>query len=410
MQALDIAVLRGQFPALNQLVEGKAPIFFDGPGGAQVPHAVLTAMTDYLGHFNANLGGPFFSARVTEQQALRARLAVATLLGAERAEEIVFGANFTTLTFALSRALAREWQAGDEIIVTALDHYSNVSSWQQAAADRGVVVHQARVDVTTGGLDYGHLFSLLGPKTRLVAVTAASNTTGTLVDIPRIADAVHGVGALLYVDAVHFAPHERIDVQAWDCDFLGCSAYKFFGPHLGILYGKHRHLAHFTPYKVEPAKNVAPYKWETGTQSWEALAGVEATVEYLASLSGLDGTEHGLEERLDLAFARSHDHERQLSEHLLAKLAERPWFTLHGIHDSLGRTPTFALTSNRHTPAEMAEFLGQHQVCSWAGHFYALALVEQLGVSDGVLRIGCMHYNTSAEIDRLFALLDDMPH
>lgn len=409
MQPLDIAVLRGQFPALNQLVDGKTPIFFDGPGGAQVPHSVLSAMTDYLGRFNANLGGPFFSARATEQQAQRAREAVATLLGADRAEEIVFGANFTTLTFAVSRALSREWQAGDEIIVSGLDHYSNVSSWQQAAADRGVVVHQVRVDVANGGLDYGHLFSLLGPKTRLVAVTAASNTTGTLVDIPRIADAVHGVGALLYVDAVHFAPHERIDVQAWDCDFLGCSAYKFFGPHLGILYGKHRHLEHFTPYKVEPAKNVAPGKWETGTQNWEALAGVEATIGYLASLSGLDAAEHDLEARLDLAFARSHAHEQQLSAHLLAKLAERPWFTLHGINDSKGRTPTFALTSNRHTPVEMAEFLGQHQVCSWAGHFYALVLVEQLGVSEGVLRIGCMHYNTLAEIDRLFALLDDMP-
>ncbi|MCX7132458.1 MAG: aminotransferase class V-fold PLP-dependent enzyme [Aeromonas sp.] len=258
MQALDIAVLRGQFPALNQLVDGKTPTFFDGPGGAHVPRPVLTAMTDYLGHFNANLGGPFFSARATEQQAQRARQAVATLLGADRAEEIVFGANFTTLTFAVSRALSRGWQAGDEIIVSALDHYSNVSSWQQAAADRGVVVHQVRVDVASGGLDYAHLLTLLGPKTRLVAVTAASNTTGTLVDIPRIADAVHGVGALLYVDAVHFAPHERIDVQAWDCDFLGCSAYKFFGPHLGILYGKYRHLERFTPYKVEPAKNVAP--------------------------------------------------------------------------------------------------------------------------------------------------------
>ncbi|WP_314926911.1 cysteine desulfurase-like protein [Aeromonas piscicola] len=410
MQALDIAVLRGQFPALNQLVDGKTPIFFDGPGGAQVPRPVLTAMTDYLGHFNANLGGPFFSARATEQQAQRARQAVATLLGADRAEEIVFGANFTTLTFTVSRALSREWQAGDEIIVSALDHYSNVSSWQQAAADRGVVVHQVRVDVASGGLDYAHLLTLLGPKTRLVAVTAASNTTGTLVDIPRIADAVHGVGALLYVDAVHFAPHERIDVQAWDCDFLGCSAYKFFGPHLGILYGKHRHLERFTPYKVEPAKNVAPYKWETGTQNWEALAGVEATVEYLASLSGLDAAEHDLEARLDLAFARSRAHEQQLSAHLLVRLAERPWFTLHGINDSKGRTPTFAITSSRHTPTEMAEYLGQHQVCSWAGHFYALALVEQLGVSEGVLRVGCMHYNTQAEIDRLFALLDDMPY
>ncbi len=339
MQPLDIAVLRGQFPALNQLVDGKTPIFFDGPGGAQVPHSVLAAMTDYLGRFNANLGGPFFSARATEQQAQRAREAVATLLGADRAEEIVFGANFTTLTFAVSRALSREWQAGDEIIVSGLDHYSNVSSWQQAAADRGVVVHQVRVDVANGGLDYGHLLSLLGPKTRLVAVTAASNTTGTLVDIPRIADAVHGVGALLYVDAVHFAPHERIDVQAWDCDFLGCSAYKFFGPHLGILYGKHRHLDHFTPYKVEPAKNVAPGKWETGTPSWEALAGVEATIGYLASLSGLDAAEHDLEARLDLAFARSHAHEQQLSAHLLAKLAERPWFTLHGINDSKGAHP-----------------------------------------------------------------------
>ncbi|EOD53473.1 cysteine desulfurase-like protein [Aeromonas molluscorum] len=410
MQPLDVAVLRGQFPALNQLIDGKSPLFFDGPGGAQVPQSVLGAMTDYLGRFNANLGGPFFSGRETEQQALRARQVAATLLGAEHWQEIVFGANFTSLTFAFSRALAREWQAGDEIVVSALDHYSNVSSWQQAAADRGAIVHQVRVDAASGGLDMEHLLSLLGPRTRLVAVTAASNTTGTLVDIPAIADAVHGVGALLYVDAVHFAPHERIDVQAWDCDFLGCSAYKFFGPHLGILYGKLAHLERLTPYKVEPAKNVSPYKWETGTQSWEALAGLEATIAYLASLSGLAADEASLEERLDIGFARSHAHEQLLSAHLLAKLAERPWLTLHGIRGTAGRTPTFALTSLRHTPAQMAVYLGEHQVCSWAGHFYALGLIAALGVGEGgVLRIGCMHYNTHTEIDRLFSLLDAMP-
>ncbi|AOT06557.1 cysteine desulfurase-like protein [Pseudoalteromonas luteoviolacea] len=409
---MNLMPIRRQFPALMQEISGVAPVFLDGPGGSQVPQSVLSAMSAYLGYFNSNLGGAFFSSDKTVELMSRARQSVAQLLNAPSSEQIVFGANMTSLTFSFSRAISRQWQAEDEVIVTNADHYSNVSSWRQAAEDKGAKVHALRINESDCTLDLEHYASLLNSNTKLVAVTYASNTTGSINDIKKIIAMAHEVGALVYVDAVHFAPHELIDVQALDCDFLACSAYKFFGPHVGIVYGKREHLEGFTPYKVEPAKDVIPGRWETGTQSFEGLAGVIAAIEYIASLSDLPESKP-LRARLEQAFANSKAHEMALSQHFLTRLGEFPQIKLFGIDDLsrlTERTPTFALTFEGIEPRKVSEFLGKHHVCVWDGNFYAQGLCEQLGVMDkgGVVRIGCMHYNTIEELDRLFELFSEL--
>jgi cysteine desulfurase family protein (TIGR01976 family) len=403
---MELSTIRRQFPALMQSINGTAPIFLDGPGGSQVPQSVLSAMSAYLGYFNSNLGGAFFSSHKTVSLMDDARQAVADLLNAPSKSQIVFGANMTSLTFSFSRAISRDWQAGDEVIVTNADHYSNVSSWRQAAEDKGAKVQAVRINEADCTLDLEHYASLLSTNTKLVAVTYASNTTGSINDIKRIVEMAHQVGALVYVDAVHYAPHELIDVQALDCDFLACSAYKFFGPHVGIVYGKKVHLEGFTPYKVEPAKDVIPGRWETGTQSFEGLAGVIAAIEYIASLSDLPKTATRRESLTD-AFAKTKAHEMALSEYVLKRIAEFPEITLYGIADQTRlaeRTPTFALTFAGIEPRKVSEFLGEHHICVWDGNFYAQGLCEQLGVMDkgGVVRIGCMHYNTIDELATLF--------
>ncbi|WP_105188032.1 cysteine desulfurase-like protein [Pseudoalteromonas sp. T1lg48] len=409
---MNLVSLRSQFPALMQQINGESPIFFDGPGGAQVPQTVLDAMAAYLGFYNSNLGGAFFSSDKTVAVMSQARQAIADLLNSPSPEQIVFGANMTSLTFSFSRALSRGWQSGDEIIVTNADHFSNVSSWRQAAEDKGATVHALRINEADCTLDMAHFESLLNANTKLVAVTYASNTTGSINDVKRIIELAHQHGALVYVDAVHYAPHELVDVQALDCDFLACSAYKFFGPHVGIVYGKREHLENFTPYKVEPAKDVVPGRWETGTQSFEGLAGVVAAVDYIASLSGLDA-QLPRRQRLEVAFANSKEHEMALSKHFLTRLKAFPQISLFGIDDMdrlAERTPTFALTFDGLEPRQVSEFLGKHHVCVWDGNFYAQGLCEQLGVMDkgGVVRIGCMHYNSIEEIDRLFALFGEL--
>jgi cysteine desulfurase family protein (TIGR01976 family) len=410
--SMNIAQLREQFPALMQSVDGKSPIFLDGPGGSQVPQSVLNAMSAYLGHYNSNLGGAFFSSDKTVELMANARQAAADLLNAPSAQNIVFGPNMTSLTFSFSRAISRDWQAGDEIIVTNADHFSNVSSWQQAAEDKGVKVNTTLINEADCSLDMTQFESLLNSKTKLVAVTYASNTTGSINDIERIIELAHAVGALVYVDAVHYAPHELIDVQALDCDFLACSAYKFFGPHLGMVYGKKEHLEGFTPYKVEPAKDVAPGRWETGTQSFEAMAGFIAAVDYIAAISELDDG-HTRRENLTAAFAKTKQHEMALSEHFLTRLVNYPRIKLYGIDDFdrlNERTPTFALTFEGLEPRAVSEFLGKQHICVWDGHFYAQGLCKQLNVLDtgGVVRIGCMHYNTVEELDKLFDMFDEL--
>ncbi|MDC5821521.1 cysteine desulfurase-like protein [Vibrio europaeus] len=394
---------RAQFSALGQTHNDLPVIFLDGPGGSQVPKSVLEAMQAYLGFFNSNLGGHYFSSQQTTDLVKQAREYAQALVNAESSSNIVFGANMTSLTFQLSRAISRDWQAGDEVIVTALDHYSNVSSWQQAAEDKGAVVHQARVDESDCGLDTDHLLSLINNKTALVALTYASNTTGSVVDVQRVIEAAHQVGAKVYVDAVHYAPHHLVDVQKLGCDFLACSAYKFFGPHVGIAYIAPKWLQTLKPYKVEPATNEGPGRFETGTQSFEGLAGVIAAVKYLSQWGKSNAS---LRERLVDSFNQFNQHESALSERFLSRLSELEGVNLFGKLEANSelRTPTFALTFDNHSPEFIAKKLGERNICVWNGHFYALGLVRQLDLeaSGGVVRIGFMHYNTLEEVDILF--------
>lgn len=394
---------RAQFSALSQTHNDLPVVFLDGPGGSQVPGSVLEAMNAYLGYFNSNLGGHYFSSRNTTDLMKQAREHAQVLVNAESSDNIVFGANMTSLTFQLSRAISRDWQAGDEVIVTALDHYSNVSSWQQAADDKGAIVHQARVDESDCSLDVEHLISLINDKTTLVALTFASNTTGSVVDVKRVIEAAHAVGALVYVDAVHYAPHHLIDVQQLGCDFLACSAYKFFGPHVGIAYVAPKWLQTLRPYKVEPATDVGPGRFETGTQSFEGLAGVIAAVKYLAQW-GKQGD--SLRAQLVDSYQQYNQHESAINERFMTRLSELEGVNLLGrtAADSRLRTPTFALTFDNHTPEQIAKQLGERNICVWNGHFYALGLVRQLDIESkgGVVRIGFMHYNTLEEVDTLF--------
>jgi len=398
---------RKKFPALQQKINDKAVYFFDGPGGTQVPESVLTAMTDYLGQYNANLGGQFFSSLKTIEVVNKARQSAQALLNANSKDNIIFGANMTSLTFQLSRAIARDWQEKDEIIVTSLDHYANVSPWQQVAQDKGARLRQARINEQDCTLDYDHLLALINHNTKLVAITYASNLTGSIVDVKRIINAAHAVGALVYVDAVHYAAHALIDVQALGCDFLLCSAYKFFGPHLGIAYIAPRWLQTLKPYKVEPATNIGPGRFETGTLSFEALAGLIACIDYLAQWSDPDLP---LRLRLQKSFSQYHQHEMQLSRYFLKKMAVQEKITLFGLSNSsqlAQRTPTFAIRMTGITPTKVARELAQHNICVWNGHLYAQGLCDQLGLLDsgGVIRIGFMHYNTEQEIDQLFTAL-----
>ncbi|KJG07986.1 cysteine desulfurase [Photobacterium kishitanii] len=407
--AFDPFTKRLLFPALNRYINKQPVCFFDGPGGSQVPQSVLDAMSHYLSHFNSNLGGAFFSSTATTSLMANAREVAQAFVNAPSINNMVFGANMTSLTFQLSRIISRDWQAGDEIIVTALDHYSNVSSWQQAAEDKGVIVHQVRLDDTNCDLDYDHFSSLLNSRTKLVAVTYASNVTGSLIDMKRIITAAHAIEAQVYVDAVHYAPHCLIDVQELDCDFLVCSAYKFFGPHLGIAYIAPQWIQTLRPYKVEPAPNNGPARFETGTQNFEALAGFIAAVNYLADYSrNLDEQSLSLRQHLSRSFKYYQIYEGTLSQYFLSRLNRYSNVKLFGLNHHHQRTPTFAIRINNVEPAEVAAYLAKHNICIWHGHFYAQGLCEQLNLLNkgGVIRIGCMHYNTFNEIDTLFSMLD----
>jgi len=409
---MNIDECRAQFPALNQKIEGINPIFFDGPGGSHPSQAVLDAIVGYLSTSSANLGGAYFSSRQTELTMHQAREAAKDLYHAKDANEIVFGANATSLSFMVSRALSKTWQKGDEIIVTALDHYCNVSPWVIEAEKLGVIVHQVRVNGLDCTLDFEHLNSLINQKTRLFACTYASNTVGSIVDVKAAIKLVKSKSnALSYIDAVHIAPHQPIDVQALDCDFLVSSAYKYFGPHLGVLFAKAQHLSSLHPDKVAPAKDINPNRWETGTQNYEAMAGLSAVVNYIGSLSGEEGKSR--RDKIEIAYQNIAQHESELSCLFLRKIKTYPQITLYGITDEdrlNERTPTFAFTIADVKPRAVSEFFGEHHVCIWDGHFYAQGVIEQLGLSEsgGVVRVGFMHYNTLDEIEKFFILLDEL--
>ncbi len=405
---LDVLELcRRQFPALSRRVGDRLAAFFDGPGGTQVPQRVIDAVGHYLAHQNANHGGHFATAVESDRLLDEAHRGLAEFLGADDPRTIVFGQNMTSLTFALSRSLARTWKPNDEIVVTRLDHDANVSPWVLAARDTGATVRFASIKTEDCTLDLDELRHLINERTRLVAVGCASNATGGINPVRDICDWAHAVGANVFLDAVHYAPHGLIDVQAWGCDFLACSAYKFFGPHVGILWGRRDLLESLDAYKVRPAPLAPPGKWMTGTQSHEAIAGALAAVEYLADLGRLVAGDDSLDRRAALreAYREIGLYERGLASRLLAGLARMPDVQVFGITDPARfdqRVATVSLTHERFTATEMAQRLGQQGFFVWHGNYYALNLTESLGLEpEGMLRIGLVHYNTATEVDRL---------
>jgi cysteine desulfurase family protein (TIGR01976 family) len=410
---LDVGNLRRQFPALQDLYNGQPAVFFDNPGGTQVPQRVIDAMVDYLARRNANTHGLFETSKRTDVTVAGARQAAADLLGA-KPEEIVFGANMTSLAFHLSRSLVRELHPGDEIVVTRLDHDANVAPWVALARDSGATVQVAEVDLETCTLDMEHVRSLISTRTKLVAVGYASNFSGTINDVRTIVQWANEAAALSFVDAVQYAPHGLIDVKELDCDFLACSAYKFFGPHVGVLYGKPEHLARLAPYKVRPADDAAPDRWETGTKNHEGLAGLTAAVDYLADLGSLyGGAMFSAPRRAKLiaAWTEIDRYEQMLIERLIGGLQAMKRVRIYGITnraDWRRRVATVTLRKEGTTPVQLAEALAKENVFSWNGNFYALGISEALGVeqSGGLLRLGLVHYNTLDEIDRCLLALD----
>ena len=412
MTTFDIEWVRSQFPALAMKVNGYSAAFFDGPGGTQVPQRVIDAMGDYLATSNANSHGAFATSRRSDEVIAAAHVAMADLLGCDP-DEVVFGPNMTTLTFALSRALGRDLEPGDEIVVTRLDHDANVSPWT-ALEERGCVIRWVDIHPADCTLDMEDLRRKVTPRTRLVAAGYASNAVGTINDVEEVARLAHEAGAAAYIDAVHYAPHGPIDVRSLDCDFLVCSPYKFFGPHSGVLYGKREHLLRLRPYKVRPAADSPPGRWETGTQNHEGMAGVTAAVEYLAELGRRHiPAAHGQRAVLLAAYDALRAYERTLLAQLIPALLEIPGLTFYGISEPGRfdqRVPTVAVRIAGRSPRELAAYLGERGIFTWDGNYYALNLSERLGVepTGGMLRIGLVHYNTAAEVDRLLAALREL--
>jgi cysteine desulfurase family protein (TIGR01976 family) len=409
ISALDLSWVRSQFPSLSQTVNGQPAIFLDGPGGTQVPQRVIDAISDYLRQNNANTGGAYATSRNTDAMIPGARSAMADFLGCD-ADEIVFGPNMTTLTYAISRSIGRELRGGDEIVLTHLDHDANISPWR-ALEERGVTIRMADIHEDDCTLDMDDLARQITNKTKLVAVGYASNAVGTINDVNKIVRLAHEHGAIAYIDAVHYAPHGPIDVRALDCDFLVCSTYKFFGPHMGVLFGKREHLQRLQPYKVRANTNAIPNRWEWGTLNHECIAGIAACVDYLADL-GRHANPSVFSPRSAIlaAYAAIQKHERELMANLIHGLLEIPGLKLYGISDAKRfnqRCPTVAVRIKGYTPLPLATHLGERAIFTWDGNYYALNLTERLDVEKdgGFLRIGLAHYNTAEEVARCVGAL-----
>jgi cysteine desulfurase family protein (TIGR01976 family) len=386
--------IRSHFPALAREHDGRPVAYFDGPGGTQVPRAVAEAITEYLFHHNANTHWSYPTSAETDAILLASREAAADLLGAT-AREIVFGANMTTLTFHLARTLGRTWESGDEVIVTELDHHANIAPWRALERDRGIVVRVARM-TDEAQLDYDHLASLMTRKTRLVAVGGASNAVGTINDLERVRAIAAGV--LMFVDAVHLAPHELVDVRRIGCDFLACSSYKFYGPHAGILFARGELLEALPFPKLQPAPETAPERAETGTQNHEAIAGIGATIDWLASL-----TEGGSRrERLARVYDALHERGLELTRHLYDGLAALPKVRVYGPTPDLPRTPTVSITVDGVCAEDVTRALVEDALFTSHGDFYAATVVERLKC-DELVRIGCACYTTADEVERVIA-------
>jgi cysteine desulfurase family protein (TIGR01976 family) len=411
-KTFDVGWVREQFPSLQLQVNGRQAAFLDGPAGTQVPRQVMDAVQKYFLEANANTYGAFLTSRRTNEMIAQARAAVADLFNCAP-EEVVFGQNMTTITLGLARAMGRELKPGDEILLTILDHDANYSPWK-VLEEKGVMIRTVDIRESDCTLDLEDLRSKLNSKTKLVAVGYASNIVGTINPIAEITKLAHAAGAMIYVDAVHYAPHGSIDVKELDCDFLVCSPYKFFGPHMGTLYGKKEHLERFEPYKVRPATASVPECWETGTQVQELIAGIYAAVEYIAELGRrCDPTAKDRRAALLAAYRSTVAYERALLTKLIAGLLAIPGLQFFGISDPQRfgeRCSTVSFRLPKGTPTDAATFLGERGIFTWDGNFYALNLTERLGVEKlgGVLRVGLVHYNTAEEVGRLLIALKEL--
>jgi cysteine desulfurase family protein (TIGR01976 family) len=418
MPAFDADALRSEFPALARERDGRPVAFLDGPGGTQVPQRVIDAVAGYLRDMNANAGGAFETSERSDAMVEEAHAAVADFLGATSPDEIKFGYNMSTLTLHIGRSIGATLGPGDEIVVTTLDHEANVSTWKAMAADRGVTVKTADIRTDDVTLDIESLESQLGPRTRLVAIGYASNAVGSVNPVREIVARAHEVGALAYVDAVAFAPHGPIDVGALDADFLVCSAYKWFGPHLGALYGKAEVLERLPAFKVRPAHD----RFETGTAAFESIAGTLAATDYLrdvgrsyGDVAGAPGAEHASERRRELVAGMTaiQAYERDLVTRLIDGLEAIDGVAIHGITDRAAfasRVPTVSISIEGHHPRAAAEILGRAGIYVWDGDFYATSLIERLGKAEagGLLRLGLVHYNTASEVDRVLEAIADL--
>ncbi|MBX3461960.1 MAG: cysteine desulfurase-like protein [Planctomycetes bacterium] len=405
---LDPAAVRRRFPGLQRRAGDREAVFFDGPAGSQVPVTVADAMRDYLLHTNANHGGAFATSRATDAMVHAAREAVADFVGATEPEEVVFGANMTTLTFHLARALARTWRPGERIVVTDSDHDANIAPWVRAAATAGCEVQRIAVHANAS-LDLDDAERKIDRRTRLVAFGGASNLSGTIHPVARLCELARTQGALSFVDMVHWAPHLRLHADRLGCDFLVASAYKFFGPHLGVLWGRRALLEEIDADRVRPAPGHGAEKWQTGTANFEAIAGTLAAVDGIAQLGRERGAPADRRGALDAAFRRIERHERELCAALLRGLADLPGVRVVGLADPdrvHERCPTVSFTHASRRPAEIASALAAAGVHAWAGNSYAIALTTALGLEpDGVLRLGLLHYNTREEVDYVLAQL-----
>ena len=402
----DVGQIRSSFPALKRKAQnGKPAIYFDGPGASQMPKQVHRAYTDHVLNNKANAGGYFETSVNTNEAVECARASLALFMNCDD-NEIVMGANATTSIFQFSRALSRNWTSEDEIIVTKLDHFANVSPWLEVAKDKNCKTTSIGFDADTGEYNLADFEKAITNKTKLVAVNYACNAIGTINPIKEITKIAHAKGAMVFVDAVHYAPHGLIDVQNLDCDFLVTSVYKYFGPHISAVFAKKKHLQNFSPYKVEPAIDKIPNCWETGTPDFSAISAIPSTIKYIISLSGNSSPTR---KNLELAYQNIVEYENELSRYFLQKVSALTHVKLYGlsdVNDVAKRTPTFGLTVNGKTSHQVAEYLAKHGIFSWSGHFYALDVVREYNLEkDGLLRIGMLHYNTKREIKELISVL-----
>ena len=397
--AVDLAGLRSRFPALSRTHNGHPVAYFDGPGGTQVPQSVVDAMSDYLLHHNANTHWQYPTSEETDALIADSRKAIAEFLNAEP-EEIAFGANMTTLTFHLARALARGWVSGDEVVVTELDHHANIAPWRALEREKGIVVRTAKMDPATGTVSLDEIGRLIGDRTRLVAVGAASNALGTISDVSSVTQLARRHGAEVFVDAVHYAPHQLVDVEMIDCEYLACSAYKFYGPHIGILYGKRDRIDALDFPRLEPAPQIAPERAETGTQNHEGIVGAAAAVDFLASFAPETESRR---DALIAVYDTIHFQGTMQVQKLWGGLSTIDRVTLYGPKPGTSpRTPTVSFTMKGMSTNDIARGLAKQGLFVSNGDFYAATVIERLGqAADGVVRVGCSCYTTMEEIDRL---------